>query len=97
MSAQLRTLLLHRDGAVDSVRPAAELMYVDAPQDVADTIKRAIDAATSLVAHDMVREPEPDPMDQLKKLKELLDIGAITQAEFDEQRSVFVAKITANP
>ena len=30
--------------------------------------------------------PESDPMDQIKKLKELLDLGAITQEEFDAKK-----------
>jgi hypothetical protein len=35
--------------------------------------------------------PAADPYDQLMKLKELLDAGALTQAEFDAQKQKILA------
>jgi hypothetical protein len=35
----------------------------------------------------------PDPMDQLRKLKELLELGAISQDEFDEGKKSLLGKI----
>ena len=34
-----------------------------------------------------------DAMEQLKKLKELLDIGAITQEEFDRKKAYLMGRI----
>jgi uncharacterized membrane protein len=34
-----------------------------------------------------------DPLDQLEKLKEFLDAGVITQAEFDEKKQKMLGKI----
>jgi hypothetical protein len=34
-----------------------------------------------------------DPLDQIKKLKDLLDLGAISQSEFDEKKAQLMGKI----
>jgi membrane protease subunit (stomatin/prohibitin family) len=33
------------------------------------------------------------PMDKIKKLKELLELGAITQAEFDEKKNLLLSQV----
>lgn len=38
-------------------------------------------------------EPTSEAMDQLKKLKELLDMGAITEVEYEEKRKKLLSKI----
>lgn len=40
-----------------------------------------------------VEEPSVDPVEKIKKAKELLDIGAITQEEFDEVKQKYLGKI----
>ena len=45
------------------------------------------------IVQPMEMEREDDPMTQLKKLKELLDMGAITQAEFDEKKGPLLEKM----
>lgn len=45
------------------------------------------------VAQPMEMVREDDPMTQIKKLKELLDMGAISQGEFDEKKNELMAKI----
>lgn len=50
---------------------------LDAPQ--IETTKPAVEQSTP--------QPSPaDPLDEIKKLKGLLDIGAITQEEFDAKK-----------
>ena len=44
-------------------------------------------------ANYMGRKEKDDNLEQIKKLKELLDLGAITQEEFDEKRKEILSKI----
>ena len=34
-----------------------------------------------------------DPLEKIKKLKELLDAGALTQKEFDEKKAELMARV----
>lgn len=53
----------------------------DAPQ--TETTKPAVEQSTSSTPQS---SPATDPLDEIKKLKGLLDIGAITQEEFDAKK-----------
>ena len=55
-------------------------------------LQLSLSMAVEVVAP-MEMEREEDPMTQLKKLKELLDMGAISQAEFDEKKAPLMAKM----
>lgn len=65
------------------------------------TINGMIKAMDRMVAqlnkYDRPQNEEPgnkvELMDELKKLKELLDIGAITQSEFDEKKEKIMKKL----
>jgi hypothetical protein len=41
----------------------------------------------------IVQNATADPLDQLKKLKELLDAGVVTQEEFDEKKKTLMGQI----
>lgn len=62
-----------------------EMFVIDGNQKLAEQIKNAINEAIGL-SRSATAAPVStavSPMDEIKKLKELLDMGAVTQAEFD--------------
>lgn len=74
-------------------------MYIDNPQDAIQLLRQAQDTAgaapivyAAQVAQPMQMERE-DPLEKIKKLKDLLDAGAITQAEFDEKKAALMERI----
>ena len=51
-------------------------------------------AMPGMVQQSMPGSPNNEsPMDKLKKLKELLDLGALTQEEFDEKKKELMNKM----
>jgi hypothetical protein len=62
------------------------LRILNAPQDHA--VRTGTEHREPYKAH-----TDADPLDQLKKLKELLDIGAITEAEFDQKKAKLLSMI----
>jgi len=77
-------------------------MFVDDPDAVIALLRKAKDAYVGpgmgaftqpiVVPMEMARA-EPDAMDQMAKLKTLLDSGVINQAEYDEKRKELLSKI----
>ncbi len=55
-------------------------------QEVADFIKRKIDEIKSSDDRQVVSVPSFSPAEELKKFKDLLDMGIISQEEFDEKK-----------
>ena len=57
--------------------------------------RRRVSRKASLALHCEPPSPAPpeDAMTRLKRLKELLDVGAITQAEYDEKKAPLMAQI----
>ena len=41
----------------------------------------------------MAREAESDPLEQIAKLKKLLDMGAISHTEFEAKKAELIAKV----
>lgn len=58
-----------------------------------EELKKYKESITSKSAPDNVSKSNSNSMDDLLKLKMLLDQGLITQEEFDEKRKAIVEKI----
>eukprot|EP00316_Scyphosphaera_apsteinii_P009920 CAMPEP_0119314770 /NCGR_PEP_ID=MMETSP1333-20130426/34001_1 /TAXON_ID=418940 /ORGANISM="Scyphosphaera apsteinii, Strain RCC1455" /LENGTH=256 /DNA_ID=CAMNT_0007319967 /DNA_START=79 /DNA_END=849 /DNA_ORIENTATION=+ len=76
------------------------IIYVDNPQAVIQLLQSSKDGTASplaiLTAAAVPEAMEIDreaPAEKIKKLKDLLDIGAVTQAEFDEKKKVLLNKM----
>ena len=76
-------------------------MYCDDPQAVVQLLQEAKNKNAAAAAPVMVAAtPVPmeiarddSPLDEVKKLKELLDDGAISQAEFEEKKAILMSRI----
>ena len=97
-------------GGTKRVPPNKLAIYIDDPEQAAQIIRGAMDAANSSAAQPVVvagaqviapvapmgmEMEREDPMTQLKKLKELLDMEALTQAEFEAAKGPLLDAITA--
>lgn len=78
----------------------AVVQKIRAAQNAQRTAQRNAQAYTpTVIAEPIAVQPmeiareEVDPMTTIKKLKELLDMGAITQAEFDQKKQEALSKI----
>jgi hypothetical protein len=63
-----------------------KLDFLEIGNTVSQGIKNASAGLSNLISKKTTPSPEEDNLDKIKKLKELLDIGAITQEEFDEKK-----------
>jgi hypothetical protein len=86
-------------GGGKRIPPTKMAMFIDNPQDAIQLLRQAKDTAAAApivyaaqVAQPMQMERE-DPLEKIKKLKDLFDAGAITQAEFDEKKAALMERI----
>lgn len=58
-----------------------------------DELRKFIELSKSSGGATVIQNNAPDPLDQLKKLKELFDAGILSQEEYEEKRSTLMGKI----
>jgi hypothetical protein len=74
-----------RRGAAKAQQQAAQQQAVAAPEQEAAVLEQAAPPVAEAAA------PAADSYGDLMKLKELLDAGALTQAEFDAEKQMILA------
>ena len=83
-----------RGGILDATKDENSIMFTKNMQAEFETLRSAVEDA--IEAHSSARGGQAtaeSPLDALKKLKELLDLGVITQAEFDAKKENLMGKI----
>jgi hypothetical protein len=74
---------LEREEAVPAEEESKDEYVEDAPETASESVAETVPPVT----------PEVDPVEKIKKAKELLDLGAITEEEFEEIKKKYLALI----
>ena len=83
-----------RGGILDATKDENSIMFTKAMQPEFEALRSAVEEA--IEQHSAGRGAHivaESPLDALKKLKELLDLGVIDQAEFDLKKTNLMGKI----
>lgn len=83
-----------RGGLMAAVSDENSVIFRESMQQEFEELRVAIEEAVSQeAARRSGRGVSESPLDALKKLKELLDLGVIDQAEFDSKKETLMGKI----
>ncbi len=87
--AQARRLYAYAQEMEEKVREERRTRALEEKRAAAGGV---ILGGTEAAGH-LLKTEEPDPVQRLKKLKEMLDAGLMTQSEFDGKRAEIIAKM----